>query len=57
MGTVQFDDVLNQVIIAIIVAIILSTLRYLYNCINPKKLYNSTLENFEKDAEESIKIY
>ncbi len=53
----QFDDILNQVIIAIIVAIILSTLRYLYNCINPKKLYNFTLENFEKDAEESIKIY
>jgi hypothetical protein len=57
----QFENILIGVIIAvissIIFAIIYSTLRYLYNYINPKKLYNSTLENFEKDVEESIIIY
>jgi hypothetical protein len=57
----QLDNILIGVIIgvisSIIVAIIYATLRYLYNYINPKKLYNSTLENFEKDVEESIIIY
>ena len=42
----QFDDILNEVIIAIIVAIILPTLRYLYNCIkfDYKELINLLIE-------------
>jgi hypothetical protein len=53
----QNEQVMIEIIITVISSIIFATLIYLYNYINPKKLYNSTLENFEKDVEESIIIY
>ena len=53
----QNEQVIIGITITVISTIISTTLRYLYNYINPKKLYNSTLENFEKDVEESIIIY
>ena len=36
---------------------IFAIITYFYSYFYPKKFYNITLENFEKDAEESILIY